>query len=59
MLTALPLAGGIPLELYGKELFGVQRFKKILLVSDEKKGGVALKRAVTLTKKNQAQEMKK
>jgi len=30
----------------------MQRFKKIILVSDEKKGGVALERVVTLAKTN-------
>ena len=33
----------------------MQRFKKILLVSDEEKGGVAFERAVSLAKTNQAQ----
>jgi nucleotide-binding universal stress UspA family protein len=33
----------------------LQRFKKILLVSDEKKGEVAFERAVSLAKANQAQ----
>ena len=35
----------------------MQRFKKILLVSDEKKGEVAFERAVSLAKTNQAQLM--